>query len=94
MWNKYEDKLKCNSAFFPVTGGNIIKATIFKGNKDFMKLLIEWKVNLNRVDIDGRTALDYIDDQLKRETRPAITSNLKYFQRHLIHYGAKRKSEL
>ena len=94
MWNKYEDKLVCDSLFFPVTGGNIIKATIYKGNKDFMKLIFEWKVNLNRVDVDGRTALDYVDDQIKRETTPAAISMLKYFKRHLEHYGAKRKSEL
>lgn len=95
MWDKYEDKLVCDSIAFSVIGGNIIKATLLVKNKDFMETLMDWKVNLNRVDpADQRTVMDYIRDELNKNPPPYNKQFLEGFYRRLKNKGAKHRTEL
>lgn len=95
MWNKYEDRLVCDTIAFSVIGGNIIKATILVQNNNFLELLINWKVNFNRIDpADNRTVLDYIRDELNKNPPKATRQFLEMYYERLKLKGAKHKSEL
>jgi hypothetical protein len=51
-------------------------------------------INLNKVDKDGPTVIDYIDEKLKKTKSPAIESELTNYKRFLIHYGARNAKDL
>lgn len=92
-WTKYEDKLTCDTIAFAVRGGNILKAAMVNSNKNFYHTVIKWGVNLNRVDPeDGRTVLDYIRDEIKKNP-----PNIEFYRAYynvLKEHGAKHRSEL
>src|SRR5690606_25399298 len=50
VWKENEDKLICNNTQFEMGNGNIIKFAIDKSFDTFVFDVIDWKVNLNKVD--------------------------------------------
>lgn len=95
MWKQLESKLICNSVQFDIPNGNIIKYAAIRGIDPFIWDIIDWKVNLNKVDeTDGRTVLDYIQYHIDRLKEGAIVNQLKIYYKELRKAGAKHKSEL
>lgn|SRR5690606_20553081 len=92
-WSKYEDRLVCDSIAFEIRGGSILKAASISANKNFYNTVLKWKVNLNRIDpADGRTVLDYIRDEMKKNP-----PNIEFYRAYysvLKEHGAKHRSEL
>lgn len=93
VWSKYEDRLVCDSIAFEIRGGSILKAASISANKNFYNTVLKWKVNLNRIDpADGRTVLDYIRDEMKKNP-----PNIEFYRAYysvLKEHGAKHRSEL
>ncbi len=95
MWLIYEDKLICNGLNFDVINGNLIKYAINTKFDDFIDVVAEWGVNLNKVDeIDGRTILDYTYYHMKRNEGTEIATRLNSYYNTLRKAGAKHKHEL
>lgn len=95
MWKQFESQFICNSVQFDVSNGSIIKFAITKQFDAFLYDIIDWKVNLNRVDeTDGRTVLDYLRDHMIRTKGSATERQLKIYYDQFRKAGAKHKSEL
>lgn len=94
-WTTYEDDLKCSGAQFDVTRGNILKWGVSYQFEDFIKDVLKYKVDLNRVDeSDGRTVLDYIKFHLDRNKGNGMEMYYKDYYERFRAAGAKHKSEL
>lgn len=94
-WTTYEEDLKCSGAQFDVTRGNILKWGVSYQFEDFIKDVLKYKVNLNRVDeSDGRTVLDYIKFHLDRNKGNGMEMYYKDYYERFRAAGAKHKSEL
>lgn len=96
MWEKYSDRLTCQNGQFNVVNGSIIKYAISEKFDVFIHNVIAWKVNLNTVDkADGRTVLDYVADEMKRNKGNPLEFKLKnYFDELREEGGAKFAFEL
>jgi hypothetical protein len=96
MWDKYEKELRCAANDFDVSNGSILKYAISKQFREFIAEAAQvWKVNLNRVDSqDGRTVLDYLEDEIKAHKGGPSEPILRQYEKVLRKAGAKRKSEL
>lgn len=95
MWKKFENKeLICNNLQFDIANGNIIKYAASRLIDPFIRDVIRWKVNLNKVDqTDGRTPLDYIKVHMERANGGPVANKLQYYYDILRQAGAKHKSE-
>lgn len=94
-WTLYEDQLLCSGAQFDLTKGNILKWGVSYQFEDFIKEVIDLKVNLNRVDAaDGRTLLDYIKYHWDRNKGNAMEMYYEDYYERFRKAGAKHKSEL
>jgi len=95
VWIENEDKFICNNTQFDVGNGNIIKFAVVKNFDTFIFDIIDWKVNLNKVDeTDGRTVLDYVKYQMEKAKGTSLEKKLKFYYSSLKSAGAKHKSEL
>lgn len=95
MWAKFEDRLVCTSFQFEVQNGNLIKFGANELNDDFISDVVEWKINLNRIDpSDEATVLDYLKNKIERVKGTALEPKLKSYYERLRKAGAKHKSEL
>lgn len=93
---RYGDELYCDSLSFNVPKGNFLKMAVISSFGDFLKVAVkDWYVPLNRIDQgDGRTPLDYINDEMSKNRGSATESVLKGYYELLRKYGAKHKNEL
>ena len=95
MWSQFEGELVCNSLTFDVVNGSYLKFAVANKFDEFINDVIDWKVNLNRVDAsDGRTVLDYLKFQIDKNKGNAIERKLKHYYDILKAAGAKHKAEL
>lgn len=96
MWQKYGSSFKCNSTQFDVSNGSILKFAVAKGFSSFLFDAAQvWKIDLNQVDeSDGRTLVDYLEKEIRRNQGNANEPVLKQYLKVLVDAGAKRKSEL
>jgi hypothetical protein len=96
MWQKYGSSFTCNSTQFDVTDGSILKFVIKKKFSDFLFDAAQvWKIDLNQVDeSDGRTLVDYVEKEIRRNKGNANEPVLKQYLKVLVDAGAKRRSEL
>lgn len=95
MWESCWNKLTCLSVQFDASGTSIIKFAISSKFDDFIYDVIDWKVNLNRVDeVDKRTVLDYVQYQLQKHSGTSIESKYRHYYKIFREAGAKHKSEL
>lgn len=95
VWNENEDSLVCSSTRFDVPRGNILKFAVNMKFTAFIGDMIQWKVNLNKVDAtDNKTVLDYIEDQIQRNKGYSVEQTLNMYYRVLREAGAKHRREL
>jgi hypothetical protein len=68
MWLKLDNPhLKCNQANFGVDHGNVLKYALKMDEFFFLGLAVEvWEVNLNSIDNDNETLLDYLKSEMER----------------------------
>jgi hypothetical protein len=94
-WIASENDIKCNSTRFDVRDGNILKFAVSNDFDDFITDVINWKVNLNRVDpTDGNTVLDYIKKHMEINKGNSLGQKYQIYYERLKKAGAKHKSEL
>lgn len=63
-WNLYQDQLICNVPNSLVRNGSILKLAVDRSSSEFINDAVRrWKVDLNRIDADGTTVLDFIEQQ-------------------------------
>lgn len=96
-WDKYGKHVTCENVM--TTGGaNILKYGVANVMDSFLENSVQlWKLPLNyyKDDIDnGRTLLDYVDDQLAGPLGPKLREKFQYYRKLLIKGGAKKRSEL
>lgn len=95
LWHDNEKTLICNNTKFDVANGNIIKFAVNLKFDEFLINMAKWKVNFNKVDeMDGRTVLDYVQDQIVRNKGLPSEPTLKDYYNMLRDAGAKHKWEL
>lgn len=96
MWLKFENThLVCNSVKFDTTNGNILKFAVASRFDHVIFNATQWKVNLNRIDeVDKKTVLDYVQDQLEKHKGTITESTLKKYYKQLRDAGAKYSWEL
>lgn len=95
LWPLIEDRLSCNLPNFEVANGNILKVAVNSLFNEFLFDAARWKMDLNVVDkSDGRTLLDYISDQIKKNEGTSLEPILRSYYDRLKRYGAKHRSEL
>lgn len=99
-YDKYKLQLVCDVDGFSVSNGSLLKYSIYK---DFTHLIesfvLVYDLDINVIDIsDGKTVLDYIDDEIKRidpngKYSDAVKS-LKSRRATLVSWGAKTSAEI
>ena len=96
MWTAFENQLICNNVQFDVPNGSVIKYAATSMFDQFIRDVISWKVNLNKVDqTDGKTVLDYVKGELDRRSVDSDSAEtLRAYYQMLREAGAKHKSEL
>lgn len=96
MWKRFEDKeLVCNNLQFDVANGSVIKYAASRGIDPFIRDVIRWQVNLNKVDkTDKRTVLDYVQAHADRAKGMETEKTLRRYYDMLRKAGAKHRHEL
>jgi hypothetical protein len=96
FWDKFGQNVLCSSNNFVDGGGNLIKYAIFNTNSVFIDdITHRWQIDLNKVDdSDGKTALDFLDDEMRRFNGTPIWNTLNTYYRKLRAAGAKHAREL
>ena len=96
FWLANRESFACFQLGFSMPGGNVFKLAMEKNSNHVVNDFIRrWQLDMNFVDpSDGKTPLDYIEDQLSG----ALGSNLEpVFRRYrdlLVRHGAKHSNEL
>lgn len=95
VWKANEDALTCKSTQFDVTGGSAIKYAVSMKFEELLIDMVNWKVDLNRIDqADGRTLLDYVSDQIASSRGLPSEPHLRSYYQMLQKAGAKHRREL
>lgn len=95
VWRQYEDSLTCDNSRFDVVNGNLLKYAVNIKFDVFLYDVVDWKVNLNRVDSsDNRTVLDYVEYQMRINKGNASFRILESYYALLRKAGAKHQREL
>ena len=85
----------CNNAKFDVIDGSIIKFAVCLKFEEFIIDVTFWGLNLNKVDLsDGKTVLDYTQEQIDRNIGIATEPDLRRIYETLRKAGAKHAREL
>ncbi len=93
LWRQAEGQLVCNSPRFGIQNGSIIKYAMNSLFDDFIENVLNWGVNLNKVDEDGQTPLDFLRDRINRSGSNSQRRLQAYYDQ-LRAAGAKHRSEL
>ena len=96
LWDNHQDRFKCSSNSFDVSGGSILKYAIRARSFSFLNTASQrWRLNLNYVDrVDGRTVLEYLQGEIRRSEGTATGYELQEYFDSLRRLGAKFSSEL
>jgi hypothetical protein len=96
MWKRFENKeLVCNNLQFDVSNGSVIKFAVARGIDPFIRDIIRWQIDLNKVDAtDNRTVLDYVLSHAERAKGSSIEKSLRHYYDILREAGAKHRTEL
>lgn len=93
MWNKHKLDFKCDALGFNVPQGNVLKYAISSGYETFIETIVEsYGLDINFKDNDGKTVLDFVNDEIKRRYDPGnsdSTRSLRHYKELLIQLGAK-----
>lgn len=96
MWKRFENKeLVCNNLQFDVVNGSVIKYAASHGIDPFMRDVVRWQIDLNKVDsTDQRTILDYVQAHGERARGGALERKFRQYYELLRQGGAKHRHEL
>lgn len=88
--------MDCDALSFSVSNGSMLKLAVARKFDDFIQeAVVDWRVPLNRVDqSDGRTVLDFINDELARASGTPLEGKLRYYQQTFRAAGARTAREL
>ena len=86
----------CDGADFSVSHGNILKYAVSVRTFDFINLAAyTFDADLNAVDSsDGRTVLDFVDDEISRNVGRPAEDELRYYRDFLVGAGARTTAQL
>jgi hypothetical protein len=96
FWSQNQSRLTCTQLGFSVRKGSLLKLAVERNARSFINDAVRrWKVDLNQVDAsDGRTVLDYIQDELLKERGTRNEANLQRYFDFFRRFGAKLQREL
>lgn len=95
FWNRYHDKLVCSALNSTVQNGHILKLAVDRSSTEFINDTVRrWRVNLNHVDSDKKTVLDFIDEERKKAAGTQRLSTLDRYYQIFRTNGAKYSSEI
>lgn len=95
FWNRYHDQLSCNVPNSIVRDGNILKLAVDRSSTDFINDSVRrWKVNLNHVDADNKTVLDFIEAERTKSVGTPRHAILNRYFTIFRSNGAKFKREI
>lgn len=96
MWNEFKNakELHCTNMHFDVDQGNILKYAVAKKFEEFIYDAIKWRLDLNWIDSDDQTLLDYVQRHLDRNKGNELEVIYKNYYYSLRKAGAKYRAEL
>lgn len=95
MFEQNRDKLQCRGVDFDVIEGNVLKYAMGTRTFGFLDMAIdEWKVNLNWIDKDGTTLLDYAAMQVAKTKGTSNEQVMKNYYGRIRKAGGKHRREL
>ena len=94
-WNLYQDQVICNVTNSIVRNGSILKLAVDSSSSEFINDAVRrWKVDLNRIDADGTTVLDFIEqERIKARGTPRFAILNSYYNIFSTN-GAKHRRDL
>ncbi len=95
MFESNRNRLLCHGVDFDVVEGNILKYAISSRAFGLINSAIEeWRVNLNWIDPDGTTLLDYIGSQIPRTKGTPNERMIKIYYDRVRRAGGRHRHEL
>ncbi|MFM7404145.1 MAG: hypothetical protein ACKO1N_08660 [Erythrobacter sp.] len=96
LWNNHQQSFRCTANNFDVNEGNVLKYAIKTRSFSLVNAAIaRSELNLNYVDpSDGRTILDYVDEELRLNRGSTNEFQLQEFFNVMRSRGAKFAHEL
>ncbi len=90
-----KSQLICEGVNFDVVKGNIFKYAVNARTWGFLdKAIDEWNTDLNWIDSDQTTLLDYIERQITKNKETPIRSTLDNYYSKVRRAGGKHRREL
>lgn len=87
--------LSCDALNFSMGKGDLIKYGVNNYFDEFILDITLWGIDLNKIDpADGKTALDYVKDELAKKKGTSLENNLRDYYQLLRDAGAKHRHEL
>jgi hypothetical protein len=94
-WGRHRKTLICNVANSVVRNGNVLKLAVDRSSTDFLTDAVRrWKLDVNQVDADGTTVLDFVDSQIASSSSADRQDTLKRYRNWLLQAGGKHAREL
>jgi hypothetical protein len=95
FWNRHQHELNCNLLNSTVDG-HILRLAMDRAAREFVNDVVRrWRLDLNHVDPrDGTTALDWIEEDIRRHAGTPRESGSRQLRDLLIRNGARPGREL
>jgi len=85
----------CDNGYMDKPRSNLLKYAVKNTFYDFLEAAVfEWGLDLNKVDADGTTVLDYLDELSQRVEASEIRQELGRYRSLFVSKGAKHAREL
>ena len=94
-WSQHQHLLICNVTNSIVRDGSILKLAVDSSSSEFINDVVRrWRVDLNRIDADGTTVLDFIEQQRERNRTSSRFQILDNYYTIFVTNGAKHARDL
>lgn len=94
-WSKNQHRLICNVPHSIVRDGSILKLAVDSSSSEFINDAVRrWRVDLNRIDADGTTVLDFIDAEREKARESPRFATLNRYYNIFASGGAKHARDL
>lgn len=94
-WNRHREALVCNVPNSIVRDGSILKLAVDSSNSEFLTDVVRrWQLDLNQVDRDGETVLDFAVRELEKAAGTPREDTLRRYRNWLESGGARRARDL
>jgi hypothetical protein len=94
-WAKHRKSLTCSVPNSVVRDGNILKVAVDRSSSDFLTDVVRrWRLDVNQVDADGKTVLDFVDEEIATSGVEGRKDTLRRYRNWIIQAGGKRASDL